>query len=193
MNSWSGWRRYAYSKLSSLQGTPLPCLEGTFMVTSPDSEQEEFAMLMTRIYERQTDAVCRELGSEIHGNTRWYPIALELVRAVYRIHQLGIVGSDIREQNILVTNGQKSTLSPLPSVKLIDFASSQPSHFDTTYDMDRYKIFRVTISDTGGINRVIVDLCEASRFKYLREHAYGLSCDWVGRKTKFWQWALQNT
>jgi serine/threonine protein kinase len=63
-------------------------------------------------------------------------IAIELCKAVYSIHALGIIHRDIRPSNFIVCNIQEFKLNPEanPIIKLIDFGMAQ--HFDEKMDSD---------------------------------------------------------
>ncbi|KAF9478885.1 hypothetical protein BDN70DRAFT_879377 [Pholiota conissans] len=182
--AWS--EAHAYSKLSPLQGSLIPRMVDIFMLKSPRSKQDKIGIVMSRIHGRNIFDVCRELGSEIDGETGWYPIALQLLRGLSEIHRQGIVNIDISERNIFVTDDKESGR---PTVKFFDFGFSRPNHFDTPEEMEKHGVEKAICFDIKHLYYFLSDMCGGAwgRPQYLEAH--GLSLDCVGRMCRFMEWA----
>ncbi|KAF9478091.1 hypothetical protein BDN70DRAFT_944532 [Pholiota conissans] len=177
---------HAYSKLVSLQGTVVPRLVGAFMVQYPESDEEHIAIAMTRIRGNSFMDRCRKLGCEIDGDERWYPLALELMRRIYDIHQLGIIGLDIRDENIFVVDAPDAASSP--SIKLFDFGFSRPNQFEDPEDKKKHAVAFITMKDVGGLTTLLLDTCggDSGRPEWLVEN--GFTLEYRQRRWDFFQW-----
>ncbi|KAF8957204.1 hypothetical protein BDZ97DRAFT_1847755 [Flammula alnicola] len=184
---------HAYSKLFLLQGTVIPHFIDAFMVRSPESDQESIGIAMSHIQGQPIVARCRELGSEVDSDMRWYPIALQLFRRVHQVHQLGIIGLDVRGANILVVGDPNASersasgSSSSYSVMLFDFAFSRPRSFPTSEEQNRHRVSLVSAQDVDNLQDLLLEIC-GDDIGVRREASY----DYGGpgaRRWAFLQWA----
>ncbi|KAF9554977.1 hypothetical protein CPC08DRAFT_753318 [Agrocybe pediades] len=185
----------AYSVLYPLQGKTIPEFIDAYMVKSPDSDEECMAIAMTRVKGRPIEEVCLELGADKDPDEeKWYPIAVEMLRNVHSLRQLGLVQMDIRTTNLLVeeTDGntaqRDSSQDSSPSkyrVNMIDFAHT---------GLWEYKIGDNGCADIGsGIDVAQMEIMIARWCGNEVDHEVGYDLDGpTRRRSEFFKWLLKN-
>ncbi|KDR72446.1 hypothetical protein GALMADRAFT_213421 [Galerina marginata CBS 339.88] len=176
---------YAYRKLYPLQGATIPRFFDALMVQSPESGEESIGIIISHIKGISIVARCLELGGEIDGDTRWYPLARELYRNIYRINQLGICGLDIRDANVRVVEPGGCCECGPPSVVLFDFAFSRPNFFFDDSDRKRHRVEAVMIQDLFDLKGLTANMCGGG---------IGSACSAQGVRARRWaflEWVRQ--
>ncbi|KAF9554989.1 hypothetical protein CPC08DRAFT_148940 [Agrocybe pediades] len=189
---------FAYSKLGPIQGKIVPKFIDAFMVKSPKfTKGENMAIAMSYVKGGSVTEMCQELGSDKDPDPGlWYPIGLEMIRAVYAVHQQGVAGFHVRDANMLVekldppvsANDSDSCQSHSRyAIKIIDFAcasSCDYAHGDGGPIGDQQE----AINDVDDLALLIGEICGTLDRIPLGSDIYGAS----RRRSEFLKWVKKN-
>ncbi|KAF4613176.1 hypothetical protein D9613_010945 [Agrocybe pediades] len=177
---------FSYLTLASLQGESIPKFIDAYMVKSPDSDEESMAIAMSHVAGRSIFQVCQELGADNDPDPGlWYPIAMEMLRTAHLMRQKGIIARDLRDVNILVDENHSKESPSKYSLKIIDFATAEPSKY--VLGDDGKAVFD-EILDVVMMEVLIAKICGNEQ-----EHPVGWDLDGpTRRRSEFLKWLKKN-